>query len=273
MASKAHTPLDTVGFYCNEETSRRFCIWDKAVLDILGKCQKTSFIEHEMFLRYLLLPALKQSQSPDAEYHIGRDILVSKRFGITFGDFAFPYLAERISRLYASGVPEMLNKQEISLQRHFSRKTLHVVEHSKLFSWWNCIMTRFGYCNNEINPSFESEKLKKQYIRKREDAKRDVIHDKTKNYVERSPVSAVKIHGNISSLFALVATGLVFSVVSFCCETLSTCTIEPKRKVVQSKRVFHYCLLFSTIKYSRLQLTVKSIMKTVKMRFPFRIKK
>jgi len=129
---KSHVPLTSMTNVCFN-ADFKICIWDRGPLDVLGKCQKTAYIEHDMFLKFLLLPALKQIQISRGTHHIGREILFKSKYGIIFQDFTFPNLAERISRLQSTGIPKMLHKHAIGFIQRDSRRTSHLAAYSNIF--------------------------------------------------------------------------------------------------------------------------------------------
>jgi len=130
-----------------------------------------------MFLKFLLLPALKQIQISQGTHHIGREILVQSKYGITVQELSFPNLAERTSRLQSTGIPEMLHKHATSFIQRESRSTIHFAAYSNIFEQLNCIMASRNVCP-EIDLKFEQDKLWNMFTHGRDDAilKRNLVN-------------------------------------------------------------------------------------------------
>jgi len=236
LAVKYHVHLASMHNFCFNEDKYKICIWDRGPIDVLGKCQKTAYIEHDMFLRFHLLPALKQTGISHGTYHVGRELLIESRFGIIFKDVSFPNLVERISRLQSTGIPEMLQKYEISFNQRESRSTIHFAAYSNIFESVNCIFAGRNAC---LKPDlkFEQEKLWNMIAQGRDEAirKRNLVNRYSSERSIISTYSAVNLYGNISSLFALISILFVLASLSFCFEMAVYRFVTTPSKIVRSK--------------------------------------
>jgi len=246
LAAKSHIPLDIMEFVCKVDGTRKICIWNKEPLNKLGRCKRTAYIEHNIFLKYSLLPALKQTQSPKSVFNIARDVIVQTTFGISFQNFLFPELAERVSRLYATGLPAKLQKEEETNYLSESRRTVHIAEESKYFWSWTCSLYNNKLCDPAVqNRDREEFREKYQQIKKSVNDKKKSIYGSEKQAYEKAGFSPVPLVGNISSLFALMSILLLFSALSFGFEMLMYDLMKSCRKMRNTIKTLHH-VVFST---------------------------
>jgi len=238
LIAKHHIPLGVMQIFCAPEGKNKICTWNKDLLDTIGGHTRTAYVEHETFLKYLLLPALQQTQSPKLIITIARDVIVPSSFGITFENFLVPDLAEKISHLHSTGIPDKLKKEKDDFDQSDSRKSLHMTDDSKLFSWWNCYNGRRACDHSERK--FDEKEFRKTYLQKKKDlkTKRRSIYGVGKQVSEQAnKFSPVKLGGNISSLFALTSILFLFSVLCFCFEVLTYDAIPSLVKIHKRAKI------------------------------------
>jgi len=96
------------------------CSWQSSAIEHFDNCEKTVFVEHEDFLKYLLIPLLKlrqvSSEKPVPLFTLSKEILFEKKKGMIFEFIMFPLLVSKLSWLKASGVIHFLNRIEKNMK-------------------------------------------------------------------------------------------------------------------------------------------------------------
>jgi len=243
LATKTHNPLGVMELFCQTEGSIKICVWNREPLDTIGRCARTAYIEHKTFLDYL-----KQTQSSSSIFSIANDVILGSRFGLTIHNFLFPNLIEAIDRLYATGIPEQIQKQESNIHASDSRRTLHIAGDSKIFSWYNCAIG-FKTCDpNAID--VDRKGIRKRYLQKKGEARDKRIHNihgfGTPVFQGQDTFRPVPLVGNISSLFGLISLLLLFSVLTFWFEMLTNMAMKRVRIFVLRSQILYHVFLSTT---------------------------
>jgi len=99
------------------------CSWQSsATIEHFDNCKKTVVVEHEDFLKYLLIPFLQVKQktvSPEKPlplFTLSKEITFEKKKGMIFELIMFPLLVSKLSWLKASGVIYFLNRIEKNMK-------------------------------------------------------------------------------------------------------------------------------------------------------------
>jgi len=87
-------------------------LWPREYATELVKCNKRALVEEEAFLRYLVLPMLKQKLESNAIYNIGKTILFENQYSLVSRYFKSHNFETILRHLDASGVVAYLSLDE-----------------------------------------------------------------------------------------------------------------------------------------------------------------
>jgi len=225
---KKHSPRHRFTLNCFEPLDlnggkARQCSWHEynelgklqGLLEDICVCNQTAFIEDEWFLKNYLEPAVKQNGKDGAVVHVGKSNLLDILHGIVLENMVVPDLNERIDRLAASGIVGRMNSLRAHLRLIMAMNTLHHVTQPalKTSSYKGLTSEYLWKFNGENNTELEN----RQYAKVLTDKLTMIRKGLGKHDMNLQP-RALSVNGNTVTLFIVVMTLHVASIILMCTE-------------------------------------------------------